>query len=517
MSLALSQTKINQVRELKRDFVKFAKKCLKIKSKSGKIEPLKLNQAQLYIHSKIEEQKNKTGKVRVLILKGRQQGASTYISGRYYHKAIFNRGVGVYILTHEQSATDNLFNMVKRYNDNNPIAPSAKNDSAKELIFGAIDSGYGVGTAGARAVGRSKTITLFHGSEAAFWPNAASHFAGVVQAVPDLPNTEIILESTANGMGGEFHSRWQNAVRGIGDYIAIFVPWYWSNEYARPVPPDFSLNDEEKEYKALYNLTDEQMVWRRAKIAELNDPILFKQEYPATADEAFQMSGNDSFIKPEFVVKARKANIEPIGSLILGVDPARFGKDKFAIAWRKGRRVTKVEGIDKCDTLQGATKIKQIIDLDNPDMTFVDLGGQGAGVYDMLVGWGYGDKVKGVNFGGKPFFKPPLMQDGKPAPYAANRRAEMWLKMRDWLSDEIGAQVPDLDVIQTDLCAPQYKYNADQNILLESKEDMVKRGLSSPDYADAIALTFAEPISRHNQELNLTTKLDLGSASWLGM
>ena len=66
-----------------------------------------------------------------------------------------------------------------------------------------------VGTAGTRDVGRSKTLQPFHGSEVAFWPNARTHFAGVLQAVPDLPGSEIILESTANGAGGEFHGRWQ--------------------------------------------------------------------------------------------------------------------------------------------------------------------------------------------------------------------------------------------------------------------------------------------------------------------
>src|SRR5882762_2529445 len=131
----------------------------------------------------------------------------------------------------------------------------------------------------------SKSIRLLHGSEVAFWPNASSHFAGVVQTVPDLPGTEIILESTANGMGDEFHQRWQQAEAGVGDYIAVFVPWYWHEDYMRPAPSSFVLDDEESEYQASHGLTLGQMVWRRAKIAELKDPLLFKQEYPATAAE----------------------------------------------------------------------------------------------------------------------------------------------------------------------------------------------------------------------------------------
>lgn len=481
--------------KLKRDFILFAANYLKLKAKSGKIEAFELNEAQQYVHSKIEEQKAKTGKVRALVLKGRQQGMSTYISGRYYHKAIFNRGIGVYILTHEQSATDNLFNMVKRYNDNNKLAPSSKNDSAKELIFGVLDSGYGVGTAGAKSVGRSKTITLFHGSEVAFWPNAAMHFAGVVQAVPDLPNTEIILESTANGVGGEFHKRWQDAERGEGDYIAIFVPWFWSKEYSRQVSDDFILTDEEKEYKNLYNLDDGQMAWRRAKITELGDINLFKQEYPATANEAFQMSGENSFIKPELIVKARNnKSVDGVGNLIVGVDPARFGDDNFAIAWRRGRKVEKVERIPKIDIVGGASRCKDILDNDKPAMMFVDLGGLGAGVYDTLISWGYGDKVKGVNFGSKPYFQPKIMNDGKPEPYASNRRVEMWLLSRRWLEEEGGVSIPNEDALQTDACAPTYKYDNNQNYVLESKEDMKKRGFKSPDGWDAIALTFAEPV-----------------------
>src|SRR5262249_59037905 len=95
------------------------------------------------------------------------------------------------------------------------------------------DSGYKVGTAGTKAVGRSSTIQLFHGSEVAFWPFADTHAAGILQAVPNEDNTEIILESTANGIGNFFHQAWRDAEAGKNDYIAIFVPWFWQEEYRR--------------------------------------------------------------------------------------------------------------------------------------------------------------------------------------------------------------------------------------------------------------------------------------------
>lgn len=495
---------LRELARLQASFLYYAPKCLKIKAKDKKIIPLQLNKAQKYVHERLEAQLKETGKVRALILKARQQGFSTYIGGRYYHKTSMNHGTNTYILTHEQGATDNLFAMVGRYHEHSPVKPETGKANAKELYFPKLDGGYAVGTAGSKAVGRSKTIYLFHGSECAFWPNASDHFAGVVQAIPDLPGTEIILESTANGIGGEFHERWQQAEAGIGDYIAIFVPWFWSDEYRRPVPDDFTLGYErgadgepsEAEYMEMYGLDLSQMAWRRAKIAELKDPQLFMQEYPASAAEAFQTTGHDSFIKPADVLRARKANLEPFGPLILGVDPSRFGDDRFSIARRRGRVVPKIESKSKLDNVAGAIWVKQIIDAEHPDKVFIDVGGQGAGVYDILVSWGapYNKICVAVNFGSEPLEPEITLSDGSVRPGPKNRRAEMWMRSRDWLRQDGGADVPDRDAIQTDACGPSYKYDITQRLLLESKEAMKKRGVRSPDEWDAVALTFAAPV-----------------------
>jgi hypothetical protein len=480
------------------DFPRYAEKCLKIYNKAGKLEPLMLNEAQQYIHAQLEAQKVATGKVRALILKGRQQGASTYISGRFYHRATHRPGTQVFILTHEQTATDTLFDKVDCYHKHNSplLKPSTGASNAKELSFSKLGSAYAVGTAGSKAVGRSKTIQLFHGSEVAFWPNAAAHFSGVVQAVPDLPDTEVVLESTANGVGGEFHGRWQQAEAGIGDYIAVFVPWFWSDEYARPVPDGFTLDDEEAKHKQTHGLSLEQMVWRRAKIAELKDPLLFMQEYPATAAEAFQMSGHDSFIKPVEVMAARKATCEGFGPLVIGADPARFGDDRFSLAWRRGRKVSKTDSKSKLSVVDGANWIKRVIDEDSPARVFVDVGGLGSGVYDILNSWGgaYARVCVPVNFGSEPQSDVILLPDGTKKPGPKNRRAEMWLRSRDWLQDVGGADIPDSDGLQADACGPSYSYDMNQRILLESKESMRSRGVRSPDDWDAVALTFAEPV-----------------------
>jgi hypothetical protein len=507
--MALSERERALRQRLRNEFPHYAAKCLKIRTKSGAIVSLVLNRAQLYIDSRLEAQRVAIGKVRALILKGRQQGCSTYVGGRFYHKVTQWPGQQAFILTHEQPATENLFGMTARFHDHCPalVKPSTGAANAKELCFDALDSGYTVGTAGTKATGRSKTIQLLHGSEVAFWTNAPSHFAGVVQAVPDLRGTEIILESTANGLGNEFHQRWQQAEAGIGDYIAIFVPWFWDEGYRREVDEDFVLTAEEEEYAQAYGLDVGQMAWRRAKIAELKDPLLFMQEYPATAAEAFQSTGHDSFIKPADVLKARKASCKESGPLVIGADPARFGDDRFSIAWRRGRKVSKIEsrgGVAPdgakhpgIDTVQGANWIKQIIDRDKPKRVFVDVGGIGAGVVDILHNWGapYDAIVVPVNFGSAPQDEAPIDSDGRQMGGYRNRRAEMWGRSRDWLRDVRGADIPDSDALHADACGPGYGYGNNQEVKLEAKEQMRARGVRSPDEWDAVALTFAEPVN----------------------
>jgi hypothetical protein len=504
---------------LKDDLPHYAFKCLTIRTKAGPAVPLKLNRVQLHLHERLEEQRERTGRVRALVLKFRQPGISTYIGARFYHRATHCRGTRVFILTHEQSATDTLFAMVDHFHRHCHylLQPSTGAANARELCFDALDSGYEVGTAGTKAVGRSKTLQLFHGSEVAYWPNASTHFAGVLQAVPDLPGTEIILETTANGLGGEFHERWQRAEAGIGDYVAIFLPWFWHAEYRRPVPPGFVLDEEEAAYAALHQLDLGQMAWRRAKIAELKDPLLFKQEYPATAAEAFQSTGHDSYIKAELIMRARKLVCEGIGALVIGVDPARFGDDRFSIAWRKGRKVEKVESKSRIDTVAGANWCRQALDRDKPARMFIDAGGTGAAVYDLLVDWGYGEShggpVRAVNFGSEPMLPTLFDSEGKEMPGPRNRRSEMWMLSRDWLNDPAGADIPDLDSLQADACGPGYHYDTNQRLLLESKEHMRARGLRSPDGWDAVALTFAEPVVPEN-EVKIRIVAGAGWAGW---
>lgn len=479
---------------LKDDFEHYAGKCLKIRTKAGAIVPLALNQAQQYIHKRVEEQRARTGKVRAVILKGRQQGCSTYIEGRFYWRVSHTKGVRAFILTHEDEATNNLFELANRYHENCPslVKPSTSAANAKELHFDQLDSGYKVGTAGNKAVGRSSTVQLFHGSEVGFWPNAQQHAAGILQAIPDEAGTEIFKESTANGVGNYFHKEWQDAEAGLSEYIAIFVPWYWSDEYRKEVSDGFALDEEESAYKEAYSLDMEQMAWRRAKIIELKDPMLFKQEYPATAAEAFQVSGSDPYIAPDVVLTARKAQAEGDGVRKLGVDPARFGDDRTSICFRQTRKVHWIRSYTKKSTMEVAGLVVMAIKETKADQCAIDVGGLGAGVYDRVL-----ERRQSAEWDGPPCEIVQVNSSESPidAKKYTNKRAEMWGETKDWLLAQ-PASIPDSDELQADLTQIKYSYDSNNALKMEKKEDMKKRGFRSPDMADALGLTFAKPVAK---------------------
>ena len=496
---------------LKDDFEFYARNCLKIRTKVEGLKPLTLNDAQQYIHKRLEQQLVDTGKVRAIILKGRQQGASTYVEGRFIWRTTHNKGTKAFILTHDGESTNALFEMTERYYENLPpfVKPTTSAANAKEIHFDALDSGYKIGTAGNKAVGRGQTIQYFHGSEVSFWVNASEHTKGIMQAVPDADGTEVIWESTANGVGNFFHEQWKLAEKGLSEFQAIFVPWFWQSEYKKAVPENTAFSDNEMILADIYTLSAEQLFWRRMKIAELTTDGVdggkaFKQEYPMNAAEAFQVSGGDGLIQANACMAARQNKVNGSGPLIVGVDPSRGG-DRFATVKRQSRKMYGMQSFkgDECDKL--GKNVAICIDLLDtvcpdagkvPDMMFVDAGG-GADIVDRLHELGYKSRVKAVYFGSTPL---------KPKKYK-NKRNEMWGEMADWMVDEsLPVQIPDDDEMQADLCASPYERDSNDRRVLWSKDKIKSKYGFSPDYGDAGALTFTEPVNT-----NKKTKLRFNS------
>lgn len=283
----------------------YIEKYIKIRDKAGKIIDLKINQGQQKLYDAIKEQHNQGKPIRIIVLKARQIGFSTLTESILFKNTATKFNVNAGIITHKEEATTNLFNMSKRMYDNLPdnMKPSLKRSNAKELIF---DNDQGTGlkskikcmTAGSSGVGRSDTFNYLHISELAFWGNNAKETTiGLFQAVPNLPNTMIVIESTANGFE-YFKELWDMAVRGESDFIPVFVGWNELTDYQMSYT-GFELTDYEKNIQRLYNLSLEQLTWRRWCIKNNcgGDEQQFKQEYPINPQEAFISSGNCIFDK----------------------------------------------------------------------------------------------------------------------------------------------------------------------------------------------------------------------------
>jgi hypothetical protein len=285
---------------------------LKIRTKSGDLIKFKLNSSQRRLNEKIDELKRAGKPVRIIILKARQMGFSTLTEGRIFYETVTNQLTNSFIIAHKEEASTNLFNMSKLFYEELPLPlrPMKKASNAKELIFEnptpnieekqknpGLRSKIKIETAKNLDAGRSATIHNLHASEVAFWDNADTVMLGLLQAVPNTSNTMVIVESTANGVGGYFYDMWQKAKRGENDFVPMFFPWYEHDEYRMEVPDDFKITSEEQELKEMYGLDDEQIVWRRWAIRNNcgGDIEKFKQEYPANDEEAFLTSGRPRF------------------------------------------------------------------------------------------------------------------------------------------------------------------------------------------------------------------------------
>ena len=304
----------------------YIESCLKIKTKSGTVVPFRLNDAQRKLYAVAKRQQDDGKPVRLIILKARQLGFSTLTEGLIFHACATRKNVNALIVAHREDATANLFRMSKLFYDElpAPVKPMLRASNAQELVFEnpsklrserearpGLRSRIRCATAGGRGIGRSDTLQCVHLSEYAFWPDGAdgkaSTLAGILQAVPSLPGTMVVIESTANGFE-DFKERWDAAVAGENDFEPVFFAWFENPDYSMPVVPGTEWTPEERDLKAAYQLTDEQLQWRRWCIANNCGGSLdmFRQEYPASPGEAFLHSGTGVFDNEQIVLRLER-------------------------------------------------------------------------------------------------------------------------------------------------------------------------------------------------------------------
>lgn len=289
----------SEILEVKRrfyhDFDFYSRHALRIRTKQGSVEPFVLNAVQSRFHAACEDQRKRTGKVRMVIVKARQQGFSTYVGARMYWRLSHRKARKGFVVAHKAESTRALFDMYQRYHRMCPdlLKPSTVYSSRKELAFDKLDTSIVVATAGGDGIARSETITDAHLSEVAFWPTATAdeNLNALFQAIPATDDTEVFVESTAQGYN-EFHKL--VSLCGQNGFELFFAAWFETPEYRAPITGEFVRTPTEESLAAQFNLDNEQLNWRRQKI-NTTGMDLFQQEYPATVEEAFIASGRPVF------------------------------------------------------------------------------------------------------------------------------------------------------------------------------------------------------------------------------
>lgn len=347
ISMELSPESEKQLQEYIDSFEIFARDCIKIRDhNTGKILPLKFNAGQKILHQITEKQKAEKGHVRIMLLKTRRFGGSTYVEGRYYWMSSLNFNRNTFITGHEEDSTATLYAMAKLMQEQNPIAPQTRKSNAQELIFdtqkgNGLKSQYKLATARNVDAGKSQGIHYLHLSEESMYQGGGYDLlSGLLQCVPPVTapiDTEIFRESTAKGFGNSFQEDVFRTYEegaypyytqdGItyawysprSDWVLAFIPWFVHSWYSMPFESEEQKqvleeklkektfnsdtlkweDSEEKRLQDRFGLTLEQLNWRIWCIENQcrGSVDIFHQEYPATVEEAFLGSSLNVFSK----------------------------------------------------------------------------------------------------------------------------------------------------------------------------------------------------------------------------
>jgi len=260
--------------------------------------PFKLNAAQKVVAAEFVRQMDEIGYVRIIISKYRQAGYSTISSAFIFHRTVFYPNTKSVLISLDKPTTESIFSMSKTFWEYLPedMKPKLGVANKREMVFEKNKSRFSLYTAGADNPGRGTTNSALLCDEEAFFQNADKVVKGLFQSIPIVPGSIIIINSTSNGAQGKYYEQWNAATKGEGIYVPIFVAWYIQEEYRLPCPDNLELTPTEIELKERWGLDNEQIYWRRFKIAEVGTDT-FKQEYPFTAEESFLQSGSSVFSK----------------------------------------------------------------------------------------------------------------------------------------------------------------------------------------------------------------------------
>jgi hypothetical protein len=316
------------------DYSAFSERYIKIVDKNGNQVPFIHNDIQRKINDTVKQLRAEGKPVRIIILKARQEGVSTNEQGRMLWNTVTKPNRTGLIVAHEQPATAKIFEKARYMYNNLPddVKPLTRASNARELIFdvptgykgpeNGLNSKISIQVAGDVGIGRGDTLYYVHLSEFAYWPSPEGkepkkQLAGILQAVPKTPETEVVIESTANGFN-DFKELWDDAVAGKSEWTPLFFPWWAYKDYQMSCADEEyislinNLDKKLKEYLfgtvkedgtktpgivELYNLTKEQVKWYVWTLKNdcQGDHNMMKQENPSNPEEAFISTGSPVF------------------------------------------------------------------------------------------------------------------------------------------------------------------------------------------------------------------------------
>jgi len=387
------------------DFEYWCARCVTIRDKiSARCIPFVLNRPQRRLLQVMEQQRTAGKPVRVILLKARQWGGSTLVQMYLaWMQMVRHRGWNSLICGHLHATSKSIkrmYNLMLRHYPRQLLDDD--DGQEQQLRFAKLEGQSNVqqieardclvitGSARSEDAVRGYDIAMAHLSEVAFWKASAMHnpddvVRSVCGSIALKPDTVIVLESTANGVGDYFHDEWLRANMGSSDKVPLFVPWYEIGIYRLDVGDPQALWDAMDDYeRTLWHdgRTLEQINWYHNKRREYRDHGLMMAEYPTTASEAFATSGHHVFDRNELDNLADGCPLSPlaVGDMVADGVCGELAK----------------ENVRFVPSATGLLKVWEMPERQSPQpvkyMVVVDVGGKSAGSdYSVIAVWRLGD------------------------------------------------------------------------------------------------------------------------------
>lgn len=307
-----------------RDDDQFIQNFLHIKTKEASLEKLHLNATQRIVSAKIRELEKERKPIRLYILKSRQVGLSTYCAAKIFTRTYRKNNVDSLIIAHRKDRTAKLLQMCHLFQQQMPdqIRLPMERATVDQMRFAAINSGVNIITGGSADASRGSTSLLVHASEISYYQDLYGQMGALEQTVPYIPESMVLMETTANGAGTDAHRFWQGAGEGENPYIQMFLKWFkdplcqlmpFKNDRAQAAFVEEMTAEwpESVDKMDMYKLSVRQIGWlyETLKYKCYGDELLLAQEYPCDADEAWISSGTPVF--PVQMLAAYRAKTRP--------------------------------------------------------------------------------------------------------------------------------------------------------------------------------------------------------------